>query len=114
MGPDLDEVEQIFETFRSSWDEFGREGRPTIQLSFWFALGDHAPERMASFAGDYLSIFGEAFAKKRSPHCGATSTAEIRDILNRLEDMGCDEAILAPTTASLDELSAAEDFVSGL
>jgi hypothetical protein len=26
--------------------------------------------------------------------CGATSTEAVRDILRRLEDLGCDEAIL--------------------
>ncbi len=39
--------------------------------------------------------------------CGATSTEAVRDILRRLEDLGCDEAILRPTTAKRDELSAA-------
>jgi hypothetical protein len=34
--------------------------------------------------------------------------------MRRLEDMGCDEVILAPTIASLDELAATEEFVGGL
>ena len=46
--------------------------------------------------------------------CSGHSPGAIRDILRRLEDMGCDEAILTPTTADLDELSATEDFVASL
>jgi len=114
MGPDLDQVDGIFRAFERAWSEAGREERPTLQLSFWFGLTEDAPERLARFAYDYLQIYGEAFAKRRSRLTLANARPAIREILVRLEDMGCDEAILTPTTASLDELTAAEDFVASL
>ena len=112
MGPDLDEIEAIFEAFRRTWSDAGRAGAPPLQMAFWFGLVDGAPERVVAFAHDYLSVFGSDFARARSRLCNATSPAATREILSRLEDLGCDEAILTPTTANLDELAAAEDLVA--
>jgi hypothetical protein len=67
-----------------------------------------------AFARDYFQIFGAAFAERQSRKCCATSPQAIRGLMRRLEDMGCDEVILAPTIASLDELAATEEFVGGL
>jgi alkanesulfonate monooxygenase SsuD/methylene tetrahydromethanopterin reductase-like flavin-dependent oxidoreductase (luciferase family) len=114
MGPDLKEIEAIFDAFRRAWSGAERSGTPTLQMAFWFGLVDSAPERVVAFAADYLSIFGPEFARARSQLCNATSPAAIRDILRKLEDLGCDEAIMTPTTANIDELSAAEDLVASL
>jgi alkanesulfonate monooxygenase SsuD/methylene tetrahydromethanopterin reductase-like flavin-dependent oxidoreductase (luciferase family) len=114
MGPDLKEIEAIFDAFRSTWSNAGRTGTPTLQMAFWFGLVDRAPERIVAFAHDYLMIFGPKFARARSQLCHATSPAAIREIFRKLEDLGCDEAIMTPTTANLDELSAAEDLVASL
>jgi alkanesulfonate monooxygenase SsuD/methylene tetrahydromethanopterin reductase-like flavin-dependent oxidoreductase (luciferase family) len=114
MGPDLKEIEAIFDAFRANWSEAGRSGAPTLQMAFWFGLVDSPAERVVAFADDYLSIFGREFARVRSRRCNATSPGAIREILRRLEDLGCDEAIMTPTTASLDELAATEDLVASL
>jgi hypothetical protein len=83
-------------------------------MSFWYGLTDDAPARVRAFARDYFRIFGEAFAERQSRKCCATSPSAIRDLLRRLEDMGCDEVVLAPTTGSLDELTATEELVAWL
>ncbi len=114
MGPDLDEVEKIFEGFRQSWKDAGRKRPPFLQLAFWFALEDQPDKRLYDFAHDYLMVFGKKVADARAPLCSGHSPVAIRELLVRLEDLGCDEAILTPTTASLDELSAVEDFVASI
>ena len=114
MGPDLDEVEQTFVAFRREWREAGREGEPFLQLAFWYALEERPAERLHDFAHDYLMVFGRRMADARAPLCSGHSREAVRGILQRLEDMGCDEAIMTPTTASLGELAATEDFVASL
>lgn len=114
MVPDLRAIGATFDTFRRAWQDAERSGTPTVQTSFWFGLTGDAPQRVRDFAADYLMIFGPDFAARMSQRCWATSPAALRDILAQLEQLGCDEVILAPTTADLDELSAAEDFVAGL
>ena len=59
-------------------------------------------------------VFGRRMADARAPLCSGHSREAVRGILQRLEDMGCDEAIMTPTTASLGELAATEDFVASL
>lgn len=114
MGPDLKEIEAIFGAFRRNWSKAGRSGEPPLQMAFWFGLTDAAPGRVVAFAYDYLQLFGDEFARARSQLCHATSPDAVREVLRRLEDLGCDEAIMTPTTANLDELSAAEDLVAAL
>lgn len=114
MAPDLDAVAATFDAFRSRWQDAGRDAAPTLQLAFWFALTDSPERRLYDFAHDYLMVFGRAAADAQAKKCHAHSGAAVRDTLKRLEDMGCDEAILTPTTASLDELSATEDLVASL
>jgi len=77
-------------------------------------LEERPAERLHAFAHDYLMVFGQRVADARAGMCSGHSPAAIRDILRRLEDMGCDEAIMTPTTASIDELAATEEFVASL
>lgn len=112
MAPDLNAVESIIKEFRKAWTEAGRTGQPKLQMSFWYGLTADAPKRVVAFARDYFMIFGEAFAQRQSAKCCATSPTAIREIITRLEEMGFDEVILAPTIGSLDELSATEDLVA--
>ncbi len=114
MAPDLDEVASIFDAFRARWAEADRTGAPTLQLAFWYALTDSPQRRLHDFAHDYLMVFGRRVADAQAPKCHAHSPTAVRDTLKRLADMGCDEAILTPTTASLDELAATEDLVASL
>ncbi len=114
MGPDLETIASVFRAFRKAWHAAERAAEPTVQMAFWFGLVDDAPRRVVDFATEYLQIFGEEFARQRAPRCDATTPDRIREILRQLEDLGCDEAILTPTTANLDELSAAEDLVASL
>ena len=113
-GPDPEAVGSVFEGFRRAWSEAGRDGAPHLQLAFWFSLVDEPAERLHAFAHDYLMIFGPRVAAAGAKGCRASSVHAIREILGWLEDLGCDEAILTPTTASFDELSAAEDLVASL
>lgn len=114
FAPDIKEVDWIFKNFTRLWKEQERRGEPDLQLAFWFGLTNDAPKRLVDFAYNYMLIFGEEFARERSPSCMASSPDAIRELLHRLEDVGCTEVILTPTTADLDELSAAEDLVASL
>jgi alkanesulfonate monooxygenase SsuD/methylene tetrahydromethanopterin reductase-like flavin-dependent oxidoreductase (luciferase family) len=114
MLPNLAKIEKGFDDFRDAWAGAGRNGFPTLQTSFWFGLTNDAPTRVKAFAKDYLAVFGVEYAAKMSERCWATSPTALKEILSALEQMGCDEVILTPTSDSLDELAAAEDFVTGL
>lgn len=114
MGPNLRQIDTVFSQFRAAWSDSERPGEAPLQMAFWFGLVDDAPRRVQRFARDYLTIFGDKFAQEQSQKCTATNQERLRATLTGLRDMGCGTAILTPTTASLDELSAAEDLIASL
>lgn len=112
LGPDPDGVAATATAFRAAWADAAREGAPFLQTSFWFGLGPDAAETVPAYARRYLAVFGERAASAMSGLCRATSSAAVRDALDRCEDAGCDEVILVSTTADLDDLARAADLVA--
>jgi alkanesulfonate monooxygenase SsuD/methylene tetrahydromethanopterin reductase-like flavin-dependent oxidoreductase (luciferase family) len=114
LGPDPDAVAKGFRRFEAAWRDAGREGSPFLQTSFWFGLGEDAPGRVHDYAHRYLRIFGDQAATGMAALVTATSPAAIRAHLRALEDTGCDEVILAATSADLDDLHRLTDLVTGV
>ena len=79
--------------------------------SFWYALGDDAADRLHAYAHRYLAIFGDEMATLMADLCTASSAAGCREAIDRLEDAGCDELLLVPTTADPDEVDRIADIV---
>ena len=80
--------------------------------SFWYALGDDAADRLHAYAHRYLAIFGDEVATLMADLCTASSasTACARPS-TRLEDAGCDELLLVPTSADPDEVDRIAEIV---
>ena len=98
-----------FRRIEQAWHDAGRTEAPRHVTSFWYALGDDAPARLHAYARGYLGIFGDELAVAMADSCSAHSATAVRDALRRLEDAGCDELLLVPTTADpahLDEIAA--------
>ncbi|MGZ4760202.1 MAG: LLM class flavin-dependent oxidoreductase, partial [Acidimicrobiales bacterium] len=79
--------------------------------SFWYALGDGAADRLQAYAHRYLAIFGDEMATMMADLCSASSAPRVREAVARLEDAGCDELLLVPTTADPDEVDRIADVV---
>ena len=100
--------------YSAAWTDAGREGRPFLQGSAWFALGDDASESLPDYAFRYLRIFGDDVAHMLAGMQRLTSPAAIRDNLRAIADQGLDEFILAATSADIDDLHRAADIVSSI
>ncbi len=100
--------------YSRAWTAAGREGRPYLQSSGWFALGSDAATELSDYAFGYLRIFGDDIANMLAGMQRLTSPAAIRDTLRALADQGLDEFILAATSADIDDLHRAADVVSSL
>jgi alkanesulfonate monooxygenase SsuD/methylene tetrahydromethanopterin reductase-like flavin-dependent oxidoreductase (luciferase family) len=98
-----------FRRIEQAWHDAGRTEAPRHVTSFWYALGDDASAHLHAYARRYLGIFGDELASAMADSCSAHSAPAIRDAIRRLEDAGCDELLLVPTTADpahLDEIAA--------
>jgi alkanesulfonate monooxygenase SsuD/methylene tetrahydromethanopterin reductase-like flavin-dependent oxidoreductase (luciferase family) len=101
-----------FQTVEAAWKQAGRPERPRHVTSFWYSLADDGATQLSDYANRYLAIFGAEFGGAMADACTASSAAVVSDAIKRLEDAGCDELILVPTSADLDELDRLIDLIS--
>lgn len=93
-----------FRRIDAAWTDAGRAAPPRQVTSFWYAIGADGPARLRAYAARYLGIFGEELAAAMADSCSASSVGAVREAIARLEDAGCDELLLVPTSADPAEL----------
>ena len=93
---------------RRAWRRADRQGQPRIVVERYFSLGDGADE----IADDYLMHYygSEYFPDVRAD--ALTSRERVRDELRRLTEVGCDDIVLLPCSADLDQVGLLADAVS--
>lgn len=85
---------------RAAWEDTARPGQPQLWAQGYFALGD--PAKGDAYVRDYYGFTG-AFVE-RIVAGNLTSPALIVDFVRGYEEAGCDELILLPSVADLDEI----------
>ena len=93
---------------RAAWRDLERPGEPRLWGQGYFAFGD--PDRGSAYVKDYYAFTGP-FAEKIAAG-NLTSARAVRDFVRGYEAEGCDELILYPTVASLDDLDRLAEAVS--
>jgi alkanesulfonate monooxygenase SsuD/methylene tetrahydromethanopterin reductase-like flavin-dependent oxidoreductase (luciferase family) len=104
LGPDPAGVDATFRRAEDAWLAAGRDEPPWLSTSTWFALGDGAEARLEEYAYDYLSNFGDAAARAMAKLCRLSDPGALRDTFAALEETGCNEFVLVPTTLDITEL----------
>ena len=98
-----------FDRIREAWSEAGRTDAPHISASLWYALGDGALERLQGYGYDYMRIFGDDLAKAMGGALNTATPEALRAAVDTLEQLGCDELFLVPTTTDPAELDRTRD-----
>jgi alkanesulfonate monooxygenase SsuD/methylene tetrahydromethanopterin reductase-like flavin-dependent oxidoreductase (luciferase family) len=105
---DPEQARQIYDVVEDSWRAEGREGRPRLVGSIYYALGPNA-DRGADYIRDYYSYFGPAVEEMAT---SIPSSPEIIEGLMRgFSDVGADELVCWPTVAELDQLDRLAELV---
>jgi alkanesulfonate monooxygenase SsuD/methylene tetrahydromethanopterin reductase-like flavin-dependent oxidoreductase (luciferase family) len=86
---------------RAAWSDAGRPGTPILWGQGYFALGSEAAAAGADYLRDYYAFTGP-FAEKIAAGLLTTPQA-IAQFLRGYAEAGCDEMILFPTVAQLDQ-----------
>jgi alkanesulfonate monooxygenase SsuD/methylene tetrahydromethanopterin reductase-like flavin-dependent oxidoreductase (luciferase family) len=113
LAPDPASVATTFTTVRDAWTAAGRTDAPWLATSSWFALGPDAPDRLNSYARNYLSTFGDAAASAMAGLCRLDDPGRLREVVAALAETGCDEFVLVPTTDDPSELDRLERALDG-
>lgn len=111
LDPLGEDAAGTFVTIDRAWAAAGRTDPARHVTSFWYALGDDAAPRLHAYARGYLGIFGDELAGAMADACSAHGAGPVRDAIARLEDAGCDELLLVPTSADPAELDTLLDLL---
>jgi alkanesulfonate monooxygenase SsuD/methylene tetrahydromethanopterin reductase-like flavin-dependent oxidoreductase (luciferase family) len=92
----------------AAWRDLGRPGRPRLWGQGYFALGDL--ERGNAYLRDYYAFTGP-FAERIVAE-NLTSARAVKDFVRGYEETGCDELVLFPTVADMDELERLAEAIA--
>ena len=92
---------------RSAWAQAGRDGAPRLLGLGYFALGADGAARARDYLGHYYAFAGP-YAERVA--AGALTTPDaVRERIAQMSDAGCDELILFPCSANLDQVELLAD-----
>ncbi|MCS5635296.1 MAG: LLM class flavin-dependent oxidoreductase [Myxococcota bacterium] len=112
MSGDPDEIRNMFDLAERAWEEAGRSAPPRRIAGFWYSLADDAPRRLYDYVYQYLAVFGEAPARAVAKTMKRHDAEAITDSAEKIAALGCDELILSPASADLDEISRLAELIA--
>jgi alkanesulfonate monooxygenase SsuD/methylene tetrahydromethanopterin reductase-like flavin-dependent oxidoreductase (luciferase family) len=95
---------------RAAWRDMGRPGAPALWGMAYFQLGG-VVDVGASYLRDYYAFTGP-FADRIAAGL-LTDASTIREFTHGYADAGCDELILFPAVAEIDQLDRLAEIVAG-
>nr|WP_042191471.1 LLM class flavin-dependent oxidoreductase [Kibdelosporangium sp. MJ126-NF4]CEL20103.1 hypothetical protein [Kibdelosporangium sp. MJ126-NF4]CTQ97327.1 hypothetical protein [Kibdelosporangium sp. MJ126-NF4] len=99
-GPDMFRIGA--QAVQAAWQEAGRDSKPRLVALSYYALGDQAEQIADDYIGNYYG-FAPPYAQLVRRNTGAGSAA-VAAAIDAFEAAGCDEVILVPCSADLDQL----------
>jgi alkanesulfonate monooxygenase SsuD/methylene tetrahydromethanopterin reductase-like flavin-dependent oxidoreductase (luciferase family) len=93
---------------RAAWSDLGRPGEPELWGQAYFGLGEEAAGE--AYLLDYYAFTGPFAAKVAAGTL--TSARALRDFARAYEEAGCDELVLLPTVAKIEQLDRLADALS--
>jgi alkanesulfonate monooxygenase SsuD/methylene tetrahydromethanopterin reductase-like flavin-dependent oxidoreductase (luciferase family) len=105
---DPEQVRQLFDLAEESWRDEGKEGKPRLVASLYYALGPNAA-RGGDYIRHYYSYFGPG-ADDMARSIPSTPEA-VDELIRGCGDVGADEVICWPTVAELDQVDRLADLV---
>jgi alkanesulfonate monooxygenase SsuD/methylene tetrahydromethanopterin reductase-like flavin-dependent oxidoreductase (luciferase family) len=97
---------------RAAWIDAGRTGMPQLWAQGYFALGLHAAETGAHYMRDYYAFTGHYV--ERIVVGMLTTPQAVAQFVRGYAEAGCDELVLFPAVANLDEIDRLTDVIASL
>ncbi|MDE2837934.1 MAG: LLM class flavin-dependent oxidoreductase [Chloroflexota bacterium] len=106
------EVMSYFRVVEAAWREAGKPGKPRLVAGLTCAWGAYGAARTAESIRSYYAFRGEA---ARTMEVKVPSTLKtLREAVRAYEEIGCDELVLEPGLADVDQIDRLAEFVAGL
>ena len=102
------QVQSLHPDALAAWSDLGRSGKPKLWGQGYFALGDAA--KGEAYLRDYYAFTGGFVDRIAAGQL--TSSSAIRDYVRGYEEAGCDELVLFPTVADIDDLERLQEAIA--
>ena len=112
MSGNPDEIKSMFDEAERAWEEAGRSTPPRRLAGFWYSLADGAERKLRDYVYQYLAVFGENVAEAVASTMRCHHPDAVVESAERIEALGCDELILSPASADLDEISRLTELIT--
>jgi alkanesulfonate monooxygenase SsuD/methylene tetrahydromethanopterin reductase-like flavin-dependent oxidoreductase (luciferase family) len=106
------EIAHFLEMVDAAWEDAGRETPPRRVAGFWYSLAPNSQERLTSYVYDYIKVLGEPAARAMSKMVNRSTPDAVRESLDAMESLGCDECFLVPATSELAEVDRAAELLA--
>lgn len=112
MGGDAEETRRMLEMADAAWKDAGRDSPPRKLGGFWFSLDDDAENALKSYVHQYLAVFGDAAARAIAKTMTRFTADRVRESIEAMHAVGCDEVVLSPCTAARHEIERVEALIA--
>jgi alkanesulfonate monooxygenase SsuD/methylene tetrahydromethanopterin reductase-like flavin-dependent oxidoreductase (luciferase family) len=109
---DPKDADRLFRAAEKAWRDAGRDDDPRRITGVFVCLGPGAESTLDEFAVDYLRVFGDDLAQSLAGAMRVNSPERLRATITAMNDTGCDELILVPTSADPQLLDRLTDVVA--
>ncbi len=106
------EIARILDLADKSWREAGRPQPPRRLAGFWYSLAPDGAHRLQEYVYEYIKILGEELAVAMAKGVDRSTPDAVRESLDAMEELGCEEVFLVPATAELVEVERAAEIAA--
>ncbi len=107
-----DEIGRAIEMVDAAWTEAKRDAPPRRVAGFWFSLAPDSQERLQSYVYNYIKVLSEDAGRAMASMMNRSTPDAVRESLDAMEGLGCDECYLVPATCELAEVERAAEIVA--
>jgi alkanesulfonate monooxygenase SsuD/methylene tetrahydromethanopterin reductase-like flavin-dependent oxidoreductase (luciferase family) len=111
FGADPIEARKMFDVVESSWQEFGRKGKPRLVCGCYYSAGKNAASDLEAYFREY---YPNVLPGQVESLLGAVRTVTpdaIREVVSEFEDLGCDEFIFVPVKPDIAHLEGLAEIL---
>jgi alkanesulfonate monooxygenase SsuD/methylene tetrahydromethanopterin reductase-like flavin-dependent oxidoreductase (luciferase family) len=109
---DAREADRFFRLAEQAWTDAGRAERPRLVVGSFVCLGADAEATLRSYAYDYLEVFSPELARSVSEALTLFTPDRVREVIDAMAAVGCDEFIVVPATADVTMLTHLADILA--
>lgn len=108
MSGSAAETHAFFNMAEQAWQNAGRDTAPEKIGGCWYSLADDAEQHLQQYVYDYLKVLDDEGARKMAKKMRLHDAGALRDTLDEMRAIGCEEFFLCSAT---DELSEVERLI---